>query len=118
MRSPEFSSKLKNYVRCRSTSKLENFNSHTLLSYVPKRLSFSYDSYTTRCMLAVLDYNNHHDRAVDVNRAGEETACMQRSRRTKQWVAYKRLSQKNYSYIPGITKHTYKFLGWFFSGSL
>lgn len=35
------------------------------------------------------------------NKDGEDIIDSQVSRRTRQWTAYHRLSDKNYTYIPG-----------------
>uniref|UniRef100_K1PJU1 Uncharacterized protein n=1 Tax=Magallana gigas TaxID=29159 RepID=K1PJU1_MAGGI len=79
-----------------------NFFSQTLLYYVPKRVSYSYDSYTIRNMLAVMDPNNHPHRLPQVTESGLPYVYSQFSRKTKQWVAYEKKSIKEYSYIPGL----------------
>ena len=48
MSDKEWLASLSSYVHARHTSSVENFNSHTLLRYCPKRLSFSHDIYTMR----------------------------------------------------------------------
>nr|XP_034317028.1 uncharacterized protein LOC105338236 [Crassostrea gigas] len=90
------------YVNCRQTWAIENFFSHTLLHYVPKRVSYSYDSYTIRNMLAVMDHNNHLHRLPQVTESGLPYVYSHFSRKTKQWVAYEKKSIKEYSYIPGL----------------
>ncbi|XP_078365925.1 uncharacterized protein LOC144650141 [Oculina patagonica] len=42
----------------RHTNKLENFNS-MCLKYASKRIAFSYEVFTGRCLLAALDHNFH-----------------------------------------------------------
>ena len=69
--------------------------------YCPKRLRFGYDGYNMRNQLAVLDHNYHVNREVATNFKGEPIVLCQESRRTKEWVAYPKLSAKSYNYIPG-----------------
>ncbi|XP_033760729.1 uncharacterized protein LOC117342641 [Pecten maximus] len=93
---------LKYYATNRHTGRVENFNSHTLLRYCPKRLKFSYDSYMCRNQLAVLDHNEHQSRAPANRQDGQPSIQGQVSRRTKQWVAFQRLTPKEFLYIEGI----------------
>ncbi|XP_061187746.1 uncharacterized protein LOC133195811 [Saccostrea echinata] len=88
------------YVNCRQTWAIENFFSHTLLHYVPKRVSYSYDSYSIRNMLAVMDHNNHLHRLPAVTESGLPHVYSHFSRKTKQWVAYEKKTIKEYTYIP------------------
>ncbi|KAK3106216.1 hypothetical protein FSP39_015367, partial [Pinctada imbricata] len=85
----------------RTTWRLENFNSHSLLRYCPKRLSFSYDTYRARNELAVLDFNAHVNRGYNDTSCGQPSVRSQQSRRTKEWVAYRNLKEKQYSYLQG-----------------
>lgn len=73
----------------------------SLLRYCPKRLSFSYDGYTMRNELAVLDHNAHVNREEAETADGLPVITSKESRRTKEWVAYKTLQKKSFSYIPG-----------------
>lgn len=97
----EWCGSMEYYVNCQQTWAIENFFSHTLLHYCPKRNSYSYDSYCIRNMLAVLDHNHHKDREAATTMDGIVSAQCQVSRRTKQWVAYERKKQKNFPYIAG-----------------
>lgn len=45
---PNLLASLEYYSRARHTSSVENFFSHTLLHYAPKRIQFSYDGYCIR----------------------------------------------------------------------
>lgn len=101
MEAREFLSSLRYYTRARTTWKVENFFSHGLLRYCPKRIGFMYDVYVMRNQLAVLDHNMHVGRLAAMNIDGSERIQAQVSRRTKQWVAYVRLSDKPYEYIQG-----------------
>lgn len=60
----DFLRNVEKYVRARHTSSIEAFNAHTLLTYCPKRLHFSYDIYKMKNQLAVLDHNNHCQRGI------------------------------------------------------
>jgi len=93
-------SELKYFVKCRESWPLENFYSHTYLRYTSKRLRFSIDNYKIRAKLAVLDHNYHTERPV----AGKNYPLLNSfiSRRTKNWVAYQRLSAKTYGYVPDL----------------
>lgn len=90
---------LKYYATNRQTWRVENFNSHLLLRYCPKRLKFSYDSYVCRNQLAVMDHNEHHCRVSAHRQDGQPYVQGQVSRRTKQWVAFQRLTPKDFQYI-------------------
>ena len=78
---------------------MENFFSHTLLHYVPNRRKFSYSGYCMCNMLAILDHNHNINR--DVRRTALRVPIIkcQKSKRTKQWVAYKEIAAKHFSYI-------------------
>lgn len=93
------------YVNCHQTSAVQHFLRYTLLHYVSERLSYSYDSYTIRNMLAVIDYNNHlHELPVlePVNN-GVPDVHSHFSRNAKMWAACdKKKTNKEYSYIPGL----------------
>ena len=91
---------LQYYVRARNTWRIENFFSHSLLRYCPKRLGFSVDGYTMRNQLAVMDHNEHLDRGAATTKDGRPMITSKFSRKTKEWVAYKILKTKSYSYIP------------------
>ena len=105
MENREFLSSLRYYTRARTTWKVENFFSHGLLKYCSKRIGFTYDVYVMRNQLAVLDHNMHVGRLPAQNMDGSVRIQAQVSRRTKAWVAYMRLSDKPYNYIPGICHH-------------
>jgi hypothetical protein len=92
---------MKFYTSCRTTWRIENSFSHLLLRYCPKRLSFSYDSYVMRNQLAVLDNVFHCGRDVQTTGEGLPVIQAQVSRRTKEWVAYRKLTSKKYEYMPG-----------------
>ena len=96
--SPYFLASLQYYQRARHTSAVENFFSHTLLHYVPKRLKFFYSGYCVHNMLATLD----HNRDVRRTALGVPIIKCQRSKRTKQWVAYKEIAAEDFSYITGM----------------
>ena len=83
------------------TGPIENFFSHTLLRYNPKRIRFSYDIYVARCQLAVLDYNFHLGRDVQQTQYGDVYINCYVSKRSKEWVAYLKLQEKTYGYITG-----------------
>ena len=51
--------------------------------------------------LAVLDHNHHVDTPTAVTLSGEDVILCYKSRRTSEWVAYKKLSEKKYNYIRG-----------------
>ena len=55
-----------------------------------------------RNQLAVLDNNFHSERDQQVNSEGLPIVQAQVSRRTKEWVAYRKLTAKKYEYIPGL----------------
>ncbi|XP_078332173.1 uncharacterized protein LOC111104867 [Crassostrea virginica] len=90
------------YVNCRQTWAIENFFSHTLLNYVPKRVSFTYDSYCIRNMLAIMDHNNHLHRLPELTKSGLPYVDSHFSRKTKKWVAYEKKTKKEYDYIPDL----------------
>lgn len=73
-----------------------------IIRYCPKRLGFSFDGYTMRNQLAVLDHNEHVGRGVATTKDGEPMISSTFSRRTKEWVAYRILRNKSYSYIHGV----------------
>ena len=102
MHGRDFLSSLRYYTRARTTWKVENFFSHGLLRYCPKRIGFTFDVYRMRNQLAVLDHNMHVGRLPAQNLDGCDRVKAEVSRRTREWVAYKRLSDKTYDYIPGI----------------
>ncbi|XP_070186244.1 uncharacterized protein [Littorina saxatilis] len=99
---PNLLASLEYYSRARHTSSVENFFSHTLLHYAPKRIQFSYDGYCIRNMIAILDHNHNLTRADQLSSNGNPYINCQLSRRTKEWVAYKRMEAKEYSYIPDL----------------
>jgi len=99
---------LRFYTKARNTWRIENFFSHSLLRYCPKRIGFSFDGYTMRNQLAVLDHNEHVGREAATTKDGGQMITSKFSRRTKEWVAYRRLIGKSYSYIPGVW--TYNFI--------
>jgi hypothetical protein len=90
------------YTDNRQTWAVENFYSHSLLSYCPKRVSYSYDGYVIRNQLAVLDHNHHTERPTYTTQEVSTSVISQFSRKTKKWVAYARLSSKDYAYMPGM----------------
>ena len=108
--SPSWLGSLRFYVRARNTWRIENFFSHSLLRYCPKRLSFSFDGYTMRNQLAVIDHNEHLGREPAVTNDGFLRLTSKFSRRTREWVAYKVLRDKKYSYIPGRCKYSFRFI--------
>ena len=89
------------YVNCRQSWAIENFFSHTLLNYVPKRVSFTYDSYCIRKMLAIMDHTNHLHRLPELTKSVLPYVDSHFSRKTKQWVAYEKKTKKEYDCIPG-----------------
>ncbi|ESP00031.1 hypothetical protein LOTGIDRAFT_158258 [Lottia gigantea] len=97
-----FLGNLKYYTRCRQTWCIENFYSHSLLKYCPKRIGFSFDGYVMRNQLAIIDYNHHTGRPALTNSQDEVCGMPQFSRKTKHWVAYERLVCKSYDYIPDL----------------
>ena len=54
-----------------------------------------------RNQLAVLDNVFHYDREYETTNEGLPVIQAQVSRRTKEWVAYRKLSTKKYEYMPG-----------------
>ncbi|KAK3104108.1 hypothetical protein FSP39_024485 [Pinctada imbricata] len=66
--------------------------------------------YTSRNQLAVLDYNHHNDRKHKENSLGDLILSTQCSRKTKEWVAYKELEEKEYSYLPSMFVYLYTML--------
>ena len=101
MTNPEWMDSLKYYTKARTTWRLENFYSHGLLRYCPKRIGFTYDGYVMRNQLAVLDYNHHLHRARKETRDGQPCLSVQYSRKTKEWVVYPKRQEKDYAYITG-----------------
>ena len=97
----EWCGSLKFYTTAQQTWAVENFFSHTLLHYCPKQNANSYDSYSIRNMLAVMDHNYHKERDVATTPDGNPYVQGQVSRRTKMWVAYERWKVKEFSNIPG-----------------
>ena len=122
----EFLASLPYYTQFRTTSTIENFFSHTLLHYASKRHRFSLDVYMfckiitricckhlrfalyccrimfrMRYQLAVLDHNYHSNRPVRLGHDSNPSYYAQRSRRTNEWVAYRSLQAKQYTYIQG-----------------
>ena len=55
----------------RSTAELENFQNHILM-YAAKRFSFIPPVYRARNLLAALDYNEHIDRPLQLNKDGKQ----------------------------------------------
>lgn len=53
-------------------------------------------------MLAVMDNNNHLHRLPQVTESGLPYVYSHFLWKTKQWVAYEKKSNKEYSYIPGL----------------
>jgi hypothetical protein len=56
-----------------------------------------------RNQLALLDHIYHVDRDQAVTTEGDQCYKTQVSKRTRGWVAYPRLEEKSYAYVPGIT---------------
>lgn len=87
---------MEHYVRFRHTSKLENFNS-MLLKYASKRIAFSYEVFTGRCLLAVLDHNFHLFRKEIQGKFKKLY-----SRRSGNWRVEAVKEDKSYSYWPAL----------------
>lgn len=92
----EWLKSLQHYVRFRHTSKLENFNS-MCLKYASKRIAFSYEVFTGRCLLAVLDHNFHLFRKTI---SGKFKKLY--SKRSGNWRAEAVKEDKSYSYWPAL----------------
>ncbi|KAL9960634.1 hypothetical protein ACROYT_G034118 [Oculina patagonica] len=87
------------YVKFRHTSKLECFNS-MMLKYAPKRITFSYDVFVARVLLAALDHNFNLYREDVSDSSGQVQYKRKYSKRSKNWRAEPVKEGKKYPHWP------------------
>ena len=70
-----------------------------LLKYAPKRMSFEFEYYSDRMMLAAIDHNIHLFRENAKSKAGEQLYIKKYSKRSKKWHAQPVKKPKTYPHL-------------------
>ncbi|XP_071482700.1 uncharacterized protein [Diadema antillarum] len=97
----KFINTLVKFVNFRHTGELESLHNHILM-YCAKRYSFGYAAYRARNLLAMIDYQEHKDRPMALDKEGAPKVRAKWSKHAGDWVLFKVRAPKNYNYLPGL----------------
>ncbi|XP_070548070.1 uncharacterized protein [Ptychodera flava] len=98
-----FLNKVHYYLNFRSTAELETFQQNILM-YAAKRNAYSPPVYRARNILAALDHNVHHNRALSTNKQGDIIYHRHYNKKSSRWSAFPEKINKTYPHIRDLKK--------------